>query len=575
MTILVNVNIQYVDESGAPYAAGLYYFGDPDTDPVANPKAVFSDPDLQIELPNPQVLNARGAFQQPIYRPSSDYSHQLNDVLVNQIFLVSNDSGQAATPSDRIQDNASDTTIVDEMGGVGLFLTSLSNPDPTVAGFGTRLAHGGDSFIRGDDFNTTLFDTSGNVVFNASQTLTVIGSTLSNPDPLRISVDDLKMFAPGADDAMHSLEITSGQTNLGTDGNLNAIEITDARVRIVAATDNGIAFESVAGTTKLGTAANVNAFVINQTEVIIRNPLASGTEAIRVIDGLTTISANTNEDAISVLTGSMTLDTAGPLSLIGTTTASLAAQAGIATITGSTDVDINATAGEINLVAQTGIDLTTATGEINLVATTGGFSINAQSGNSFIAAGEDFQLTSQDIRFLMVTNATDKFIRIETPRSDIGAPFRFIKDSADLAANDKFIQFIRAKDSTFNNCGGIQSNASNTPTFFNISDRRLKSNYVPVENMLAKIRNVPVYQGDLVSDLEGGNKVNTIYWIADEMAAEFPGRVSGIPNEVDDDGNPVFQTLSVGSDLELWAALSEAATLIEDLETRLSDLEAA
>ncbi len=309
MTILVNVNIQFVDESGKPYAAGLYYFGDPDVDPVANPKAVFSDPDLQIELPNPQVLDARGAFQQPVYRPSSDYSHKLDDVLFNQIFLVSNDSGQAATPSDRIQDNAFDTTILDEMGEAGLILTSLNSP-------GTQVLHNTNPFIEGTDTDTIIYDTTGTViVFNASQTLTIIGSTVSNLKPLRITASDLKIFAPGALDAEHSLEINSGQTNLGTDGNLNALEITDLRVRIVSP-DNANAFESIDESTKLGVASHPFAFEINATDVIIKNPLGgSGTVAIEVIDGATRISANTNVNAIQVLTGSTTIDTAGALNL--------------------------------------------------------------------------------------------------------------------------------------------------------------------------------------------------------------------------------------------------------------------
>ena len=72
-----------------------------------------------------------------------------------------------------------------------------------------------------------------------------------------------------------------------------------------------------------------------------------------------------------------------------------------------------------------------------------------------------------------------------------------------------------------------------------------------------------------------GETTQCLYRIADEMAAEFPEKVSGEVDAVDADGKPVYQQISIGADDELWAALSEAAALIEDLEYRITTLEEA
>lgn len=633
MTILVNVNIQFVDESGKPFAAGLYYFGDPDVDPVTNPKAVFSDPALSIELPNPQVLDARGAFQQPIYRPSSDYSHKLDDVLVNQIFLVANDSAATSTASNRVQDNVNDTTILDEGGNPGLILTTLNIDPDSIA---TQLLHNNDVFLQGDDDDTTLFDSSGNVVFNATinpSDLTTIGVN-GNLTPIRITVDDTKIFAPGAGGAAFSLEITSGQTNFGTDGNLNAIEITDSRVRVVAATDNGIAFESIAGTTKLGTAAHPNAFVINQTEVIIRNPLSSGTEAIRVIDGETTISANTNVDAIKVTTADMnfgvtgntsaifiasnqvTIDTSDTLTLGGQTSVNITASTNVNAIritSGSTLISApddnqaflasnggtNISGGSnldaivilnssVTIATNGGLSLTAETGNFNLTSTLGTgtvqcnglMAISSTTSSTSILAQTSVNITST--ASLITLNATtsnincnvNTFLEVDSAETVIGeAPVRIEKSSVSNANLDLMMKFDRNNGAT--DCGGIEINNLSQPSFQNPSDRRLKLNYAPVENMLAKVRNVTIYEGDKYLNGESGETAHGIYRIADDMQVEFPLKVSGTPNEVDGDGNPVYQNMSTGADDILWAALSEAAALIEDLETRISSLEEA
>ena len=67
MSRLINPWIQYLDEDGNPYSAGTVYFGLPNQDPVANPKAPYSDAALTVAIAASQVLDDKGMFQTAIY----------------------------------------------------------------------------------------------------------------------------------------------------------------------------------------------------------------------------------------------------------------------------------------------------------------------------------------------------------------------------------------------------------------------------------------------------------------------------------------------------------------------------
>lgn len=590
MTILVNVNIQFVDESGKPFAAGLYYFGDPDVDPVANPKSVFSDPALSIALPNPQVLDARGAFQQPIYRPSSDYSHKLDDVLANQIFLVSNDSGQQATASDRIQDNANDTTLLDDLLNPALILTSKNNVNPDFAG--TRLLHNTDTFLLGDDINTTLFDTDGVIVFDATTTETLINAGGVKVFDATASLTDILFGGVVVFDAV------AAQTTIGVSGNLTPVRITSVRTQIFGpgSSIEGLIVEATE--TFLGAFVNPKAIEVTAQETIIRAPGDTGTQRglfiratqatlglndIAFVDCTTTaltlknqadaivllananetsISGPSNADAIDITANSTVVRSTGAVTIQTGGTGALNLTSG----TGTGPINITSGSGVINIndniVFPTNRSLTTTTGFLNLVAPIGTIQLSASSDITLSASAGD------------ITMNVNVLFKIESKTSAAGTiPFTIDKDSAENENNDIFIQFVRNNSTQL--AGGILVSSLELPDFFADSDRRLKSNFAPVQNMLAKIRNVPVYLGDKLSNPETGAVSNGRYWIADEMAAEFPEKVIGDPDAVDGEGKPIYQAVRLGASIELWAALSEAAALIEDLEYRISSLEEA
>lgn len=84
MSRLINPWIQFLDEDGNPYAAGTVYFGLPNQDPVANPKAPYSDAALTVAIGESQVLDDKGMFSTAVYLKQG-YSMSLFDVLGNPI----------------------------------------------------------------------------------------------------------------------------------------------------------------------------------------------------------------------------------------------------------------------------------------------------------------------------------------------------------------------------------------------------------------------------------------------------------------------------------------------------------
>lgn len=606
MAILINVNIQFVDESGNPYAAGLYYFGQPNEDPVLLPKTVFADPGLTAALPNPQVLNARGAFQQAIYRPSTNYSHQLNDVLENQIFLVSDDDGSTTEASDRIFDNPENTTINDQNGVAGLILSGTAGT-PAV----TQVLHNGQEFIQGDDEDTILFDTTGVEVFKATINapsgpliITTIGC-LDNETA--ISIDETDILIQHADSSVPGLHVTASMTNLGSVTYDNAVQVTNTLCQITSR-NGGVALRVADDQTQLGARLNDAAVIINTTSIVLSSPAGSNSLALVITDGVTTLRAATNETAVRI-TGNSTIisspaETEGLIIEDNSTNLSAAANVDAIAITATSTsinaldcVNINAV-NDINMNADIVFPstrtLTATTGNVSLVSAVGDVTIAslADPGDVILSSADNVNIiatgrvdiSGDDVIVAAATASTDVTINAGftsgavnlngrktkiTSTENVNTNFmmEITKGTNDLQDEDNFIQFFRGSADP---CGFIQINSINVPTFMATSDRRLKSNYAPVENILAKVRNVPVYFGDKIVSYLTGETVPCMYRIADEVAAEFPNLVSGKANAVDKKGKPVYQHLSTDATDILWASMIEAANLIEDLEARLT-----
>jgi len=114
--------------------------------------------------------------------------------------------------------------------------------------------------------------------------------------------------------------------------------------------------------------------------------------------------------------------------------------------------------------------------------------------------------------------------------------------------------------------GGIST--SGTSTSFNTSsDYRLKDNVVPLSDAVARVNQLKPSRFNFIAD-----PTNTVDgFIAHEAQAVVPECVTGTKDEVDADGNPIYQGIDQSKLVPLLtAALQEALQKIADLEGRLT-----
>ena len=119
--------------------------------------------------------------------------------------------------------------------------------------------------------------------------------------------------------------------------------------------------------------------------------------------------------------------------------------------------------------------------------------------------------------------------------------------------------------------GGIS--VTTTAVAYNTtSDYRLKTNLEPISNGINRIKQLPVYRFNWIAD-ESGNKVDG--FVAHEAQAIVPESVTGEKDAVDAEGNPIYQGIDQSKIVPLLtAALKEAITKIETLESKVTALEA-
>jgi hypothetical protein len=117
--------------------------------------------------------------------------------------------------------------------------------------------------------------------------------------------------------------------------------------------------------------------------------------------------------------------------------------------------------------------------------------------------------------------------------------------------------------------GSIQFSDSGT-SFNTTSDYRVKENISPLSNAATRLNQLKVYSFNFIADPD------TVVdgFIAHEAQSVVPECVTGTKDEVDDDGNPIYQGIDQSKLVPLLtAALQEALAKIETLETRLTALE--
>ena len=138
----------------------------------------------------------------------------------------------------------------------------------------------------------------------------------------------------------------------------------------------------------------------------------------------------------------------------------------------------------------------------------------------------------------------------------------------DSASSSSVNYVYFTKGATPTNVGAIYYNGS-VMAYQTTSDYRLKENIAPITSALAKIaalKPVTYTWKDNQRDGEG--------FVAHELQEHFPDAVSGIKDDVDENGNPKYQGMDASILIAtLTAAIQEQQALITALTARITALE--
>ena len=165
------------------------------------------------------------------------------------------------------------------------------------------------------------------------------------------------------------------------------------------------------------------------------------------------------------------------------------------------------------------------------------------------------------------TTSAFNLVTIQSNAAGLGA-FGLVDTSGDNV-NRNLVHFARNADSTGNIVGTIST--TNTATSYNTSsDYRLKENVVPLTGAADRLKQIPVHRFNFIADPD-----KTVDgFIAHEAQAVVPECVTGTKDEVDEDGNPVYQGIDQSKLVPLLAAaLQEALAEIKSLKARVTALE--
>ena len=123
-------------------------------------------------------------------------------------------------------------------------------------------------------------------------------------------------------------------------------------------------------------------------------------------------------------------------------------------------------------------------------------------------------------------------------------------------------------DGAYAQVGKIVTNSSGT-SFTSVSDHRLKENLVDISDGITRVKQLAPKRFNFIAD----DSKTVDGFLAHEAQAVVPEAVTGTHNEVDADGNPVYQGIDQSKLVPLLtAALQEAVSKIETLETQHADL---
>jgi hypothetical protein len=117
--------------------------------------------------------------------------------------------------------------------------------------------------------------------------------------------------------------------------------------------------------------------------------------------------------------------------------------------------------------------------------------------------------------------------------------------------------------------GAIRRSGNTTVSYITSSDYRLKENVIEITDGIERVKQLKPSKFNFIGEdriVDG--------FLAHEVQGVVPESISGEKDEVDNDGNPVYQGIDQSKIVPLLAgALKEAISKIEQLETRIQTLE--
>ena len=192
----------------------------------------------------------------------------------------------------------------------------------------------------------------------------------------------------------------------------------------------------------------------------------------------------------------------------------------------------------------------------------GGMYFQGTTNNSLYASTSDTGITLQgsDQR----SSGTGAAIQISSDGSESWA--NFYVNRTNIASDGRFMQFSSNGSAVGSITGTTSSTAFNTT-----SDHRLKENDVDMTGAIARVKQLQPKRFNFIADT-----TDTLVdgFMAHEVQTVVPEAITGTHNQVDGDGNPVYQGIDQSKLVPLLTgALKEAIAKIEALETRVQALE--
>ena len=524
------------------------------------------------------TLNLTGAFTSNVINAGS------GTAAAPSVSVGTTDNGLYSPGTDQvaISTNGTGRLFVDSSGNVGIGTSSPSarlNIE-TNAADAAKLRLSFDSTRYYDIFRKSS-DGTGLLHFYGSQS-SFTGYVFGGVDGERMRIDSSGNVGIGTSSPITRLHVNSGTTDLAgilesSDANVflafkDGSTSGNQQVQIGAVTNNLVAYAGGSERLRIDSSGDVE---IGSGKYLtwVASPGGTHRGRIKCDSGDSIVFENTSGN-----TERMRIDSSGRL-LVGTSSAS--SNDGVLVVQGYAGA--TASAGTLDLVRGNNVTAgTQGLGTIN-------FGHSQYQGASIDAVSEAgwTEGSSHPARLVFSTSASGA--SSPTERMTIKEDGVVAVGAGDSPNNERFFASAGVSgaaafrvgptsgtfaavvfyDGVNTDCGSIDINTTaNTTAYTTSSDYRLKQDVQPLTNSIDRILQLTPCEWNWVKSPETRGEG----FIAHEAQVVVPECATGTKDEVDDEGNPVYQGIDQAKLVPLLtAALQEAVAKIENLEQRLSD----